>query len=499
MTKTTDIDFEDIQGLVRFGHGQLSASAFLLLKIADLEAARRWLNSAAITSATESTPAPQSALQVAFTAPGLRALGLAEDLVEQLSEEFVSGLGGDTNRSRRLGDTGSNAPQHWRWGGSAETTPHLLLMVYADPTRLDSLLASIRDPQFEQAFTQLAELVSRHNGPREPFGFVDGISQPLIDWQQQVSTDLHQRDRYSNRLALGEVLLGYRNEYGLYTERPLLNPLDVDRDDALPDAEDQPQLLDLGRNGTYLVLRQLAQDVRGFWQFVDDQAGADPQQREQIAAAMVGRQRDGTPLIAATGETIDGSEPSDQRNHFTYARDPHGHGCPIGAHVRRANPRSGDFPVGVDNWLSRPVRTLGFGRRHHGDDLVASSRFHRLLRRGRIYGVELTPEQALQAAADDSEERGLHFICLGANISRQFEFVQNAWCASSKFAGLPSESDPLLGNREPLLNAAPTDHFSIPRAGAPAHCIQGLPQFVRVVGGAYFFMPGIKALRFITR
>ena len=149
----------------------------------------------------------------------------------------------------------------------------------------------------------------------------------------------------------------------------------------------------------------------------------------------------------------------------------------------------------------RLIRTLGFGRQHPGEDLVASTRFHRILRRGRVYGSRLTPEQALsdRPLKKAQEERGLFFICLGANISRQFEFVQNAWISSSKFAGLPTEGDPLLGNREPLADGSATDQFSQPRDGEPAHRVKGIPHFVTVKGGAYFFMPGLRALKFILQ
>jgi deferrochelatase/peroxidase EfeB len=107
-------------------------------------------------------------------------------------------------------------------------------------------------------------------------------------------------------------------------------------------------------------------------------------------------------------------------------------------------------------------------------------------------------DAALQSAIADAE-RGLHFVSLGANISRQFEFVQNAWAVSSKFAGLPTETDPLLGNRQPLLSGERTDRFSMPQASGAVRRLEGLPQFVTVRGGAYFFMPGVKALRYIAR
>jgi hypothetical protein len=93
---------------------------------------------------------------------------------------------------------------------------------------------------------------------------------------------------------------------------------------------------------------------------------------------------------------------------------------------------------------------LGFGPRGFRDDLMSPVRFHRILRRGREYGPELFPQNALGPKPPDDPERGLHFICLNANISRQFEFLQNAWINSTKFSGLTGESDPLLGNRQPI-------------------------------------------------
>jgi deferrochelatase/peroxidase EfeB len=128
--------------------------------------------------------------------------------------------------------------------------------------------------------------------------------------------------------------------------------------------------------------------------------------------------------------------------------------------------------------------------------LAASTRFHRLLRRGREYGVRLTPAEALSAPPTQS---GLQFICLNANIQRQFEFVQGAWLMGSKFNGLHEESDPLLGSRLPGAAGTRCDYFSMPQAAGPAQRLEGLRQFVTVSGGAYFFLPGIRALRFLVR
>jgi hypothetical protein len=215
---------------------------------------------------------------------------------------------------------------------------------------------------------------------------------------------------------------------------------------------------------------------------------------------MVGRTRTGAPLAPAGGEPIAGVGPDADdlaRNGFTYAADADGHGCPFGAHVRRANPRTGDLPPGTTGRAERLARALGFARSSFRDDLVASARFHRLLRRGRAYGEPLPSHEALEAGGDRAE-RGLHFICLVANPSRQFEFVQNAWIESTKFSGLSDERDPLLGSRAPQAGVPGTDVFSLPRPGAPARRLTGMPRFVTVRGGAYFFLPGIRALRYIA-
>lgn len=128
---------------------------------------------------------------------------------------------------------------------------------------------------------------------------------------------------------------------------------------------------------------------------------------------------------------------------------------------------------------------------------MASARFHRLLRRGREYGPGVSIEQALDAATG-STPTGLHFICLNASIQRQFEFVQGAWIMSTKFNGMRDESDPLLGNRVEDFAGNPTDRFRMPQVDSPTEVLTGLPQFVTVRGGAYFFLPGIRALRYLA-
>jgi deferrochelatase/peroxidase EfeB len=261
----------------------------------------------------------------------------------------------------------------------------------------------------------------------------------------------------------------------------------------LPRAEDAPDRADLGRNGSYLALRQLQQDVHGFWNFLDHAAGGEPAQREQLAAAMVGRTLRGVPLVMqAEG---DAAVPPRDLNDFTYQSDPQGLRCPLGAHIRRANPRNADLPPGKRGVVSLLIRTLGFDAEALQQDRVASSRFHRLLRRGRKYGAASLAE-SLSGPPD--ADAGIHFICLGANLARQFEFVQNAWMAGTKFDGLTAESDPLLGPRLGAPDGMRTNRYSIPQADGPDRCVAGMPPFATVVGGGYFFLPGIRALRYLA-
>jgi len=268
--------------------------------------------------------------------------------------------------------------------------------------------------------------------------------------------------------------------------------------------------------------------VRGFWRWVAEEANRVGVEPEELAGSMVGRKLDGSPLADLNlGRSIPGIETRDgERNGFVYDTDPDGLACPLGAHIRRANPRTGDAPGGRRGVIDNLLVTLGLTTRRTPrkpvastlpwplnttiwpfvrlqDDAVASARFHRILRRGREYGVKLELSKALDPTQDDPKT-GIHFLCLNANIARQFEFVQGAWMASAKFAALSGEQDPLLGNREPFPDSpvatVPQGTDGLSRPGAPPNCkySSGLPQFVQVRGGAYFFLPGLAALKWIA-
>lgn len=492
--KAVKFDFSDVQGLVRFGYGRMPKARYELLWIKDAAAAREWLKKAPVTSAATSDPPPKTAMNIAFTAPGLRRLGVPEPVIEGFSHEFRGGMAAPS-RARQLGDVEANAPERWYWGKAGEE-PHLVVMFFGQEGNYEAFLAENKGALWDQAFELVGgePLKTCDLDGIEPFGFTDGISQPEIDWDFERGTTEAEFD-YTNWIAPGELLLGYPNEYGKFTDRPLLDPEDAGN---LPPAPEDPEKRDLGRNGTYLVMRQLEQDVREFWTFMYRQSQGDKDGAEALAAAMVGRHRDGSPLVPAETKPIDGIPAGDKLNHFTFDGDPQGSRCPFGSHLRRANPRNSDYPEKPANLFKKLATMLGFGPQGFRDDLMSSVRFHRIVRRGREFGSGLKPEDAMAPAPPNEEPRGLHFVCLNANISRQFEFLQNAWMASTKFSGLTGESDPITGTRHPIPGCPVTGNFTLQTGDGLPKRVAGLPQFVTLRGGAYFFLPGLKALRYFA-
>jgi deferrochelatase/peroxidase EfeB len=245
----------------------------------------------------------------------------------------------------------------------------------------------------------------------------------------------------------------------------------------------------------------LEQDVSGFWGFVSKESPEDD--GAGLAEAMLGRRLlTGDPLITASRAEISGVGPDAldiRQNGFTYEPDPEGLTCPFGAHIRRANPRTADMPGGKQGLISWLLRTLGLKRGGPRDDLISSSRFHRIIRRGRPYGAVVDHRESVLRGKPPGVASGIYFISINANIARQFEFIQNAWIVSTKFNGMDGESDPLLGNRVPTPGDRPTDGFSLPQPSGPNRRIPALPQFVTLRGGAYFFLPSLRALRFFAR
>ncbi|HEX8969354.1 MAG TPA: Dyp-type peroxidase [Chloroflexota bacterium] len=462
-----DLELDDIQGLIARGYPDLKAASYVLLHIDDASLARPWLRGLADQVTAAPARPSDSALNVALTSAALPKLGLPAETLSLFSNEFIAGMT-TPHRRRMLGDLGPSAPENWLWGGPSTPAADVLLLLFArDVASLEQRYSAL-----SAAFRGVSQIVKLDSlvdlDGKEHFGFADGMSQPTIDGLSS------RKDVPPNTIKPGEFILGYINEYDQYTERPLVDHA-ADPGGLLPPDVLGSGKVDLARNGTYLVLRQLAQDVRGFWRFVDaasrdPDGSANPQRRTWLAAKMVGRWPSGAPLTLSP----EGDDPRlSQANDFTYQyADEYGFGCPIGSHVRRAHPRDSlDPDPGTLNSVNLDKR-------------------HRLLRRGREYGPAIG--DVFSDAPPDDAERGLYFVCLAANISRQFEFIQHTWVNNPKFAGLYDEPDPVVGYHPD--GAA---NFSIP--GEPVRQrLSSLPPFITTRGGGYFFLPGLRALRYLS-
>jgi len=445
-------ELHDVQGLVARGYGELTAARFLVLAIDDPAAARAWVGALGATLTPSDVRPEERAVNVAFTSSGLRKLGVAPEVLELFSLEFRGGMT-TSHRRRMLGDLGPDAPEQWDWGGPSRPVDATLLLYARDARALAALDAEQRRA-LPEGVRVVQPLGTSDLQGFEPFGFRDGISQPFVEGLSKTGPP-------AQSVRFGEFVLGYPNEHGHYTEDALLD-----------------QAPELGRNGTYVVFRQLRQDVGGFWRFLDEatrrpDGSSDPQRRTALAAQLVGRWPGGAPLVLSPGA----DDPAlATENDFRYvALDRRGVRCPLGAHIRRANPRDSlDPSPGTD-------RSLAVNRRH------------RILRRGREYGPPLPVEEALRedesAAGDD---RGLHFICLNGSIARQFELVHISWLNSPKFAGLYDDADPIVGPSHPFGGT-----FTI-QTETLRERVKGVPRFVSVRGGAYFFLPGIGATRHLA-
>jgi Dyp-type peroxidase family len=497
-------DLKDIQGIVMSGYGDLHCASYMMLRVTESAAARRWLGAIADQTTNSEPPAQKvKALNVALTCRGLKKLGLDDKALETFSRPLLEGMT-TVHRARILGDDEENAPERWDWGGNDPNAPEgtpdearavdILLMMFAENEELlNSLLAEKRSEFAQNGIEELRNLsAGRQDDSHEHFGFADGMGQPAIEGTFQV-----EKAAARNVLKTGEMLLGYINDYGKPADSPMVNAaLDPKThllpprplDDAGVATGARTDVHDLGLNGTYLVFRQLAQNVARFRKFVDESTrGLDGQidraAGDRLAAKFVGRWQNGAPLALS-----DTDDPAlSLADDFGYRdSDAQGFKCPIGSHVRRSNPRD----------------TLG----PDGPTALKTANRHRIMRRGRSYG-----HRPKDPRVPDTIDRGLLFLCLNSDIERQFEFVQQTWINNPVFGGLNGEVDPLIGNIDKTETApvnpvpgssdnsdAKRDAVFTVQADPLRTRVHNLERFVTVKGGAYFFLPSIRALRYLA-
>jgi Dyp-type peroxidase family len=470
-----ELEREDIQGIVVSAYKHLQCAAYVLLRVTDSPKARSWLGQ----RVTEVTPSENKhaslSINLAFTCCGLQNLGLSQDVLATFSLPFQEGMA-VPYRARLLGDNDENDPSRWDWGTSNNSVDILLMLFAKDEATLNSALEREQSAFTAGGVEQVKVLqAGRQPNTHEHFGFADGIGQPVMEGTGNKQRQL-ERTHHATELPVGEFLLGYSNVYKVIAPSPAVAAV-ADPQQLLPaiptDAtglNGEVGMHDLGRNGSYLVFRQLSQRVASFWQFLDKATCApngvsNPEARDCLGAKFVGRYKSGAPLVLSPQH----DDPTLQNeNNFTYYdKDPNGVACPIGSHIRRANPRDS---LGPD-----PATALNSANRH------------RILRRGRSYGHHLE-----DVMIDDGKERGLHFICLNGDIERQFEFVQQTWINNPVFAGLDGEVDPLVGNLKK------GDSIFTVQAEPLRQRVRGLSRFVVMKGGAYFFLPGVQALKYLA-
>jgi Dyp-type peroxidase family len=469
------LELNDIQGIIIRGYSNMPAAKFVLLGIRDASLAKKWFEmmSSEVTSGVEKKE--DFAVNIALTYDAIARLGLDKEALDTFPMEFEDGMV-TKHKQLFLGDFGASAPDNWEWGGQNSEAVHVLLMMYgADVATLKSIEDKYASGLDQFGLYQIKNLDTTVLYERkEHFGFQDGISQPTIE-------GLSRKDVPENTVSAGEFVLGYKNEYDQYTLSPTVGANGSASN--LPTAVNESGKHDLGKNGSYLVFRQLKQDVELFWQYMekctlDANGQCDEKEMIKLAAKMVGRWPGGAPVVVCPDEEL---KDHNNDNVFEYTKvDELGLRCPFASHIRRSHPR--------DSLDINPAKSKKVANKH------------RLLRRGRSYGTAVTdtmnPHDILKAK-DVQGERGLHFICFNADIGRQFEFIQNAWANNPKFNGLHDERDPITGNNHHPESPKASGTFTIPDKNLRKR-FTDVPEFVTVKGGAYFFMPGIKALKYLA-
>jgi len=505
-----EIEWGDVQGLVRRAYVEMCLTNYVVLEVIDPKPAKAWLAQLTKKIATGVDVGPQKRkpnpddfyVNIAFTHSGLHALGMANEELGQFSMEFQEGMAPNPEdgtcprrRTGMLGDVDESCPTKWEWGGfpgkqvkkkagQSYERVHILLILFAttEDAMNKAMSHLVGGPKHQSGnglncIKSLKAYLPKDN--KEHFGFKDGISQPIIEGTEN-ARKLKETPPNLALARAGEFILGYENERQLYAVSPT-TAREVSGETGLPKQGDG---YDFGRNGTYLVCRQLEQDVEAFDEFLLRKTGRrqgdeGEAEREKLAAKFIGRWRNGAPLTRYPDDSEDSPEhgkyDGDKRKHandfFFHTEDRDGLKCPVGAHIRRAYPR--------DSFAPDPRTALRLGKHH------------RILRRGRLYGPARPQDQG-KAKKGTNDSKGLMFICLNADISGQFELIQHNWLNNPQFVGLYDERDPLLGQRSEGGTA-----MTMQRRPANTRLI-GLRDFVTVRGGAYFFMPGKKALSWLA-
>jgi len=434
------LEFDDIQHILLTRAPALTGR-YEFLSFRDPVGGQAWLTAIlekvhSAKTMRESVDKDRRWITVALTWSGLRALGVDQASLATFPEEFRQGMAA---RAEILGDTGANDPSHWV-DKTASPDLHAIAILFArDAAERGRCEVEHRKLIAECKGVEVLSTLDLEATPpfdyaHDHFGYRDRLSQPVIEGSGDEPTP-----GSGAPLKAGEFILGYPDESG---PGPVL-----------------PQPATLSRNGSFMAYRRLEEHVGRFRDFLR-QNGKTREEQELIAAKLMGRWRSGAPLTLAP-EKDDPALGADlqRNNNFNYKHeDPQGYAVPLGSHMRRMNPR----------------------------DTAANMNRRRMIRRGATYGPYL-PE----GTPDDGQERGIAAFVICGSLIRQFEFAQNVWVNDRNFHELGNERDPIIGTQDGTLE------FKVPKRPIRRK-ITGLPAFTTVRGGAYFFLPGLKALRWLA-
>jgi Dyp-type peroxidase family len=448
----------DIQGFVLRGYN-LPVARYLFLRFEDAKRGRALVGrllSQVTTGQRWDSGKPAATLNIGFTFSGLEHLDLPLATLITFPVEFQQGM---KQRAGLLNDTGKNAPEHWDsvWQNG---DVHLWLGINGQTVEaMDACQSAIQAALTETGGATLlgqqeaaAQVTDGKPTTSEHFGFTDGFGNPEYLGVERSSQPgqgkLLDDGKTWAPLATGELLLGYADEAGELPVAPV------------------PHLL--AANGTFMVYRKLHQNLATFRTWFEQQSALYGGGKEKFAAKLIGRWRDGTPIGLSPDkpDSAIAQDPNRSTN-FTYGADAAGTRCPMGAHIRRVHPRD----------------AFGFNGR-----LIDR---RRITRRGLPYGPFVAEGQPVS----DTDDRGVIFMALNACLSRQFEFVQQQWIQYGNDSHLGNDKDPVMGNH------GGHGRFTIQGDATPTNppfVCHGLPDFVELRGGDYFFIPSITALAMIS-
>jgi Dyp-type peroxidase family len=451
-----DIDADDYQPLLKNlqanilrPHGRNNVRHVFIAFTGAASAIRNWLHDSAAKITTAREQYDQITARAAnsgfdggtvfnlyLSAAGYRALGLDPD---ELGDTFEHGM---KNRGKDPAPSTWEAPFQGEIHAMVAVADDSFTTANAQAQAVATSLAGIGDVlAIQQGTTLRRPTTAGKTEPVEHFGYFDGISNPIF-----TKRDL---DAEKTTMKIGD-------EWD-----PTAKMVRVLRDDPFTNVEDA--------FGSFLVYRKLHQDVGLFEQRVTQLAAQIPQSEELAGAMLVGRFRDGTPVVSRETPLGDFSVTND----FNYFVDNANFKCPAHAHIRKVNPRE-RVPLA---------------------DLFGEGRKRRITRRGIPYGkpVPGLVDANVPSDANRSADRGLLFLCFQANIKTQFEFIQRDWVDEPNFPNVVGSStgyDPLIGQDTDEGQRWPRK-WGDKDAGRKRISFESA---VTLKGGEYFFAPSIAFL-----